>query len=110
MLSSTRAELDELMRNSQLSVMQYATPIMYVPGCATQLMKTANRARVDAGRRPLTTMSNVMSHFGRSLLQQQLDRTPYLDDLALPARHREGYLRCKQNQQSMWRNYHLIFF
>ena len=93
MLSSTTAELDEVMSNAQLSVMQYAIPILNDPGLTANLLKKANQDRTAAGRHPLTTMNNVMSHLGQGQLKQQQAQSKMLGELNLPDRNRQGYLR-----------------
>ena len=92
-LPLTRAELGDLMANPNLSVMQYAGPILQDPGFSIQLLKKANSDRAAGGRPALTTMVNVLSHLGQGKLKQQLDTTKSLTDLDIAEKNQQGYLR-----------------
>ena len=54
MLATTRLSLKELMGQSQLSVTQYAGPVLHDPGLSVQLFNKANGDRKSSGRMPLT--------------------------------------------------------
>ena len=92
-LAATRDELDQLIAQQQLSVVLYAQPVLRDPALAGRLLGIANQARIGNGRHALTTMANVVSHFGQAALQTQLQQCRKLDDLDLPERRREGFLR-----------------
>jgi HD-like signal output (HDOD) protein len=92
-LAATRDELDQLIAQQQLSVVLYAQPVLRDPALAGRLLGIANQARIGNGRHALTTMANVVSHFGQAALQTQLQQCRKLDDLDLPERRRQGFLR-----------------
>ncbi len=93
LLATTRAALQDLMGQSQLSVTQYTGPVLLDPGFAVQLFQKANGDRKASGRIPLTTLSNALSHLGQGRFQQQLEKVRLLDEMALPELNRQGYLR-----------------
>lgn len=93
LLATTRLSLKELMGQSQLSVTQYAGPVLYDPGLSVQLFNKANGDRKSSGRMPLTTINNTLSHLGQGQFLQQLEKAQLLDALSLPEINRRGYLR-----------------
>ncbi|MCW9013597.1 MAG: HDOD domain-containing protein [Gammaproteobacteria bacterium] len=93
LLPNTQAKLRALMEQSQLSVTEYRKPILYDPGFSLQLLKKSNTDRKSAGRGPLTTLGNVLSHLGQGQLQQQLAQATLFDSMSLADNNRQGYLR-----------------
>ncbi|HEY9052569.1 MAG TPA: HDOD domain-containing protein [Gammaproteobacteria bacterium] len=93
LLATTRLLLKELMGQSQLSVTQYAGPVLQDPGLSVQLFNKANGDRKSSGRMPLTTINNTLSHLGQGQFQQQLEKAQVFDSLNLPDKNRQGYLR-----------------
>ncbi len=93
LLDTTRVELNDLISRSQLSMNQYAQPILHDPGFCVQVLKKTNAQRLQADRQPLTTISNAMSHLGQGQLNEQLAQAQSMTDLAMDATHQQGYLR-----------------
>lgn len=93
LLDTTRVELNDLISRSQLSMNQYAQPILHDPGFCVQVLKKTNAQRLQAGRQPLTTISNAMSHLGQGQLNEQISQAQSMTDLAMDAIHQQGYLR-----------------
>jgi|GEM_PF-3309360 len=92
-LMRTKTDVQALIDQSQLSVMQYAAPIVYDAGFSARIFRHVNTQRKSSGKNPLTTMGNVLSHLGQSAFQNFLDATPLLEDLDLPEKNIQGYMR-----------------
>jgi len=92
-LQRTRADVLGLIKQSQLSITQYSTPIFYDAGFSTHVFRHVNTQRVESGKNPLTTMGNALSHMGQSAFNEFLNKTPLLDDWKLTDKNRQGYIR-----------------
>jgi len=92
-LQRTRADVLGLIKQTQLSITQYSTPIVYDAGFSTHVFRHVNTQRVSSGKNPLTTMGNALSHMGQSAFHEFLNKTPSLDDLKLPEKNIKGYIR-----------------
>lgn len=92
-LQRTRVDVQGLIKQTQLSITQYATPIIYDAGFSSHIFRHVNTQRVSAGKNPLTTMSNALSHMGQSAFEDFLNKTPLLEDLKLSEKNHEGYIR-----------------
>jgi len=92
-LQRTKKEVQALIDQTQLSITQYAAPIVYDAGFSAQLFRHVNTQRVNAGKNPLTTMGNVLSHLGQSAFQNFLNKAPLLESLNLPEKNTQGYMR-----------------
>ena len=90
-LDTSLSALKRQMDNPQLSLVDYAKPILDDPALAMQLLKTANQSRQSAQREPLTTLGNALSHLGRGQLDQQLNQAQTLGQLGLSEQNMEGY-------------------
>lgn len=96
-LNRTKVEVQSLINQAQLSITQYAAPIMFDGGFSARLFSHVNKQRVSAGRNPLTTLDNALSHLGQSAFQVFLNSTPLLDELKLSEVNTQGYLRTMSN-------------
>ena len=92
-LSRTKKDVQALMNQSQLSITQYAGPIVYDAGFCVHIFRHVNTQREEAGKNPLTTVTNSLSHLGQTSFQRFLNQTQTLDDLALAERNYQGYMR-----------------
>jgi len=92
-LQRTRADVLALIKQTQLSITQYTTPIVYDAGFSSHVFRHVNTQRVSSGKNPLTTMGNALSHMGQSAFQEFLNKTPSLEDLKLSEKNNEGYIR-----------------
>jgi len=92
-LRRTRTDVLGLIKQAQLSITQYSTPIVYDAGFSSRIFRYVNTQRVSSGKNPLTTMGNALSHMGQSAFQEFLNKTPLLEDLKLSENNNEGYIR-----------------
>lgn len=92
-LQRTKADVLGLIKQSQLSITQYTTPIFYDAGFSAHVFHHVNTQRVSSGKNPLTTMGNALSHMGQSAFNEFLNKTPLLDDLKLADKNMQGYIR-----------------
>ena len=92
-LQRTRADVLGLIKQTQLSITQYSTPIVYDAGFSSHVFRHVNTQRVSSGKNPLTTMGNALSHMGQSAFQDFINKTPLLEELELTERNNEGYIR-----------------
>jgi len=92
-LSRTQKDVQALIDQPQLSIMQYAAPIVYDAGFSAHLFRHVNTQRQAAGKNPLTTMGNVLSHLGQGAFQTFLNQMPSLGSLQLSEKNTEGYMR-----------------
>ncbi len=92
-LQRTKKDVQALIDQAQLSIMQYAGPIVYDAGLSTCLFRHVNTQREAANKNPLTTLGNVLSHLGQSSFQTFLNKAPLLESLNLPEKNIEGYMR-----------------
>jgi len=92
-LQRTKNDVQALIDQTQLSITQYVAPIVYDAGLSAQLFRHVNTQRVNAGKNPLTTMGNVLSHLGQSAFQKFLNNAPLLESLNLPEKNAQGYIR-----------------
>jgi len=92
-LNRTKIEVQGLIDQAQLSITQYAGPVLFDGGFSARLFSHVNRQRVAAGRHPLTTLDNALSHLGQSAFQTFLANSVLLDELSLPEKNYQGYLR-----------------
>lgn len=96
-LNRTKLEVQSLINQAQLSITQYAAPIMFDGGFSARLFSHINKQRVAAGRNPLTTLDNALSHLGQSAFQVFLNNAPLLEELKLSEINTQGYLRTMGN-------------
>jgi len=92
-LPRTKKDVQALINQAQLSITQYASPIVYDAGLSAFLFQHVNTQRQTKGKNPLTTMGNVLSHLGQSAFQKILNQRPLLESLKLSEKNTEGYLR-----------------
>ena len=92
-LEQTQDEVTGLVKQSQLSITRYALPIMSDAGFSAFVFRHVNGQRVDAGRAPLTTLDNALSHLGQGAFENLLTRAPLLASLSLSEKNRLGYIR-----------------
>ncbi len=95
-LAITKKNIERLIGNSQLSITQYAGPVLYDAGFTAQVFRQVNPQRDKAGRRPLTTLDNALSHLGQEAFKVFLKKTDVFEQLELPQANRQGYLRVMQ--------------
>jgi len=93
MLMRTKLDVQELIDQPQLSITQYTGPILFDACFSAGIFKHVNTQRVEAGRNPLTTLENTLSHLGQSAFQEFLNRTVIFEELNLPPRNAQGYMR-----------------
>jgi len=96
-LNRTKVEVQSLIDQAQLSITQYAAPVLFDGGFSARLFSHVNKQRVAAGRHPLTTLDNALSHLGQSAFQAFLASAPLLDELKLPEKNYQGYMRTMGN-------------
>ena len=89
----TKTDVQALIDQTQLSIMQYSAPIVYDAGFSAHIFRHVNTQRKSSGKNPLTTMGNVLSHLGQSAFQRFLDDTPLVENLGLPEKNTQGYMR-----------------
>ncbi|MCW9047717.1 MAG: HDOD domain-containing protein [Gammaproteobacteria bacterium] len=92
-LQRSRADVQALIKQAQLSITQYSAPIVYDAGFSARIFRHVNTQRRSSGKHPLTTMGNVLSHLGQTAFTDFLDKTPSLEDLKLSERNNQGYIR-----------------
>lgn len=92
-LMRTKLDVQDLIDQSQLSITQYAAPILFDAGFSACIFKHVNTQREKAGRNPLTTLENALSHLGQTAFQDFLNRTVIFEELKLPDRNVQGYMR-----------------
>jgi len=92
-LSHTREQLLQLMKNENLSLGVYAGPVLRDPAMAVVLLKDVNKAKVTQGRDAIGTLSNAMPHLGPAKIKQHVNKAVLLDDLTLSPKHLDGYMR-----------------
>jgi len=92
-LLRTKTDVQALIDQAQLSIMQYAGPIVYDAGFSTHLFRYVNTQRQSSGKNPLTTMGNVLSHLGQAAFQKVLNQMPLLESLNLSEKNSAGYIR-----------------
>jgi len=92
-LNRTKIEVQGLIDQAQLSITQYAGPVLFDGGFSARLFSHVNRQRVAAGRHPLTTLDNALSHLGQGAFQAFLVNSPLLDELNLPEKNYRGYIQ-----------------
>lgn len=90
-MAASLSAVKSQMANPHLSLVDYASSILDDPALAAALLKKANLHRQSVNREPLTTLSNALSHLGRSQLEQQLAQLKTLDKLGLAEQNAEGY-------------------
>ena len=96
-LNRTKLEVQSLIDQAQLSITQYAAPIMYDGGFSVRLFSHVNKQRVGAGRNPLTTLDNALSHLGQSAFQVFLNNAQVLEELKIGEVNTHGYMRTMGN-------------
>lgn len=96
-LNRTKIEVQSLIDQAQLSITQYAAPILFDAGFSARLFSHVNKQRVSAGRNPLTTLDNALSHLGQGAFQVFLNNTPSVEELKLSDKHVQGYMRSMGN-------------
>jgi len=104
-LMRTKLDVQDLIDQPQLSITQYVGPIIFDACFSASIFKHVNTQRVEAGRNPLTTLENALSHLGQSAFQSFLNQTPIFEELNLPPRSTQGYMRtmgqaCHASQQA----------
>lgn len=92
-LPRTKTDVQGLIDQAQLSITQYAAPIVYDAGFCAHIFRHVNTQREVSGRNPLTTLGNALSHLGQSAFQRFLNKTPLLESLNLAERNVQGYMR-----------------
>lgn len=105
-LPRTKKDVQALIDQPQLSITQYTSPIFFDAAFSAHIFKHVNTQRETAGKNPLTTMNNALSHLGQASFQTFLNETPLLDGISLPEKNKQGYLRvtgqaCHAALQSM---------
>ncbi len=95
-LDITRKNINKLVANPQLSITQYANPIVYDAGFAMMVFRHVNQQRDKAGRRPLSTLDNALSHFGQQAFKDFLKKTASFEELKLTEKNQQGYRRVMQ--------------
>ncbi len=93
MLSRTRSALKSLMARPQLSITQYIDPILHDAGFCSEVFRHVNQQRKQAGRRPLASLENALSHFGTEGFASFLKQQQIFEDMQLEPRNQQGYLR-----------------
>ncbi|MCW8934054.1 MAG: HDOD domain-containing protein [Gammaproteobacteria bacterium] len=92
-LQRSRADVQALIKQAQLSITQYSTPIVYDAGFSARIFRHVNTQRQSSGKHPLTTMGNALSHLGQTAFNDFLNKAPSLEDLKLSERNSQGYIR-----------------
>jgi len=92
-LMRTKLDVQDLIDQHQLSITQYASPILFDACFSACIFKHVNTQRIKAGRNPLTTLENALSHLGQEAFQNVLNRTAILEELNLPPENLQGYMR-----------------
>jgi len=92
-LMRTKLDVQDLIDQPQLSITQYVGPILFDAGFSASIFKHVNTQRVNAGRNPLTTLENALSHLGQSAFQTLLNQAVIYEELNLPPRNAQGYMR-----------------
>lgn len=92
-LKLTQKSVQQLINQSQLSITQYAGPILFDAGFAAYIFRHVNTQRIKAGKNPLTTLDNALSHLGQGAFQTLLKKVSVFEGLQLPEKNRLGYLR-----------------
>ena len=92
-LMRTKLDVQDLIDQPQLSITQYVGPILFDACFSASIFKHVNTQRVKAGRNPLTTLENALSHLGQSAFQNFLNQTPIFEELKLSPRNAQGYMR-----------------
>jgi len=96
-LNRTKLEVQSLINQAHLSITQYATPVLFDAGFSARLFKHVNKQRVAAGKSPLTTLDNALSHLGQGAFQTFLNNTPLLEEQKLADKNLQGYMRTMAN-------------
>ena len=96
-LNRTKLEVQSLINQAQLSITQYATPMLFDAGFSARLFRHVNRQRDTAGKNPLTTLDNALSHLGQGAFQTFLNNTPLLEGQKLSDKNQKGYMRTMAN-------------
>ncbi len=89
----TRRNVQSKVDQPQLSITQYALPVLPDTGFAAYIFHHVNAQRVAAGRNPLTTLDNALSHLGSAAFQSLLNGAPVFEKLSLDEKNRLGYIR-----------------
>ena len=92
-LMRTKLDVQDLIDQPQLSITQYVGPILFDACFSASIFKHVNTQRVKAGRNPLTTLENALSHLGQSAFQAFLNKAVIYEELNLPPRNAQGYMR-----------------
>lgn len=92
-LQRTKKDVQDLIDQPQLSIMQYAAPILFDAGFSAQIFRYVNSQRISSGKNPLTTMSNALSHLGQTAFQNFLNKQQLFENLQLDDKHIKGYKR-----------------
>lgn len=92
-LSRTKIEVQDLIDQAQLSITQYATPIMFDAAFSAHIFNIVNNQRISAGKNPLTTLDNALSHLGQTAFQELLNKVPVFEELKLVDKNVQGYMR-----------------
>jgi HD-like signal output (HDOD) protein len=92
-LMRTKLDVQDLIDQSQLSITQYAGPILFDACFSASIFKHVNVQRIRAGRNSLTTLENALSHLGQTAFQNFLNNIPVFEELKLPAKNIQGYMR-----------------
>ncbi len=93
LLNLTRENVQSRINQSQLSITQYALPVLFDAGFAAYIFHYVNTQRVAAGKNPLTTLDNALSHLGGTAFQSLLNGAPVFEKLKLDEKNRLGYIR-----------------
>jgi len=92
-LQRTKTDVQALIDQAQLSITQYAAPIVYDAGFSAHVFRHVNTQRESSGKNPLTTMGNALSHLGQTAFQDFLNKTLLLENLNLSEKNYQGYMR-----------------
>lgn len=92
-LQRSKQEVQQLIDQPQLSITQYAGPVLFDACFAAHIFRQVNTSRVQAGRSALTTLDNALSHLGQEGFQTLLNHACLFESLHLPESHLQGYLR-----------------
>jgi len=92
-LMRTKLDVQDLIDQSQLSITQYAGPILFDACFSACVFKHVNTQRIKAGRNPLTTLENALSHLGQAAFQGFLNQAVVFEELGLSPGNVQGYLR-----------------
>ncbi len=92
-LQRTKIDVQNLISQAQLSITQYAAPVLFDAAFSAYIFRYVNTQRVSAGKNPLTTMSNALSHLGQSAFEALLNKARIFEKLDLAEKNKQGYMR-----------------